>query len=135
MDWGSVGHNTPGVLEDSCLEKASSFYEKTSFLQTFVCLFKSTFWARSAKQTSSKVEEASRFYEKKSFFQIHLFLSFGARSAKPTSSKVEEERDASLCEEPVLNFSQSRTLRVWPLWEDEFDHMVADDNGKNVARK
>ena len=63
--------------------------------------------------------------------KYHYFL----KSAKPTSSKVEEERDASLCEEPVLNFSQSRTLRVWPLWEDQFHHMVAGDNGKIFANK
>ena len=41
---------------------------------------------------------------------------------KPTSSEIEEERDASLGKEPVLESSQSRTLRVWPLVKD--DHFI-----------
>ena len=45
---------------------------------------------------------------------------------EPTSSEIEEERDTRLGKEPVLESSQKRTLRVWPLGKDN-DYMVVDD--------
>ena len=51
---------------------------------------------------------------------------FSAIPGGPTSSEIEEERDAGLGKEPVLEASQRRTLRVWPLVKDDH-YMVAYD--------
>ena len=53
-------------------------------------------------------------------------IQFLREDMKPTSSEIEEERNARLGKKPVLESSQSRTLRVWPLVK--YDHyMVAND--------